>query len=128
MGSHQEFHHRHWGEKFFRAAQGVLWGIRGRSTWIDGGFAFHLAATLAVVGLAAWISITAGEWALLLVCVGLVWTTELLNAAVEMLSRAVTKDYNREVEMALDTSAGAVLVASLIAATVAVIIFLPKFL
>ncbi len=126
MQPEQEFHHRSWGEKFYRAARGIVWGVQGRSRWIDRGFAVHLAATVGVVMLAIWLAVATWEWCVLMLCFGMVWTAELLNAAVEILSRAVTRQYNQLVQRALDISAGAVLLSSFAAAIIAALIFLPK--
>ena len=42
------------------------------------------------------------EWCVLLLCVGLVMSAELFNSAFESLARAVTRDFDDDVQDALD--------------------------
>jgi diacylglycerol kinase len=128
MSEAKEFHHRNWVEKFGRAFRGIAWGIRGRSRFIDKGFLLHLLATAAVCSVAWALKLSALEWCMLVLCIAVVLTAELLNAAIESLSRAVTGQYNQFVEKSLDIAAGAVLLASILSVVVAAILFLPKLI
>src|SRR5690606_30543934 len=60
------------------AAAGILHILRSQPN-----ARFHLAATLAVVGLAVWTRVTRLEWLALVLASGLVWTAEALNTALE---------------------------------------------
>lgn len=67
------------------------------------------------------------EWALLLLCMGLVLACELINTAIESVTDLVTgKNYHIHAKVAKDASAGAVMLASLTSVLVGATIVLPK--
>jgi diacylglycerol kinase len=66
-----------------------------------------------VLAAAAQLRVTTIEWCLLVVCITIVLSAELLNAAMETLARAVTDQFNPQIRDALDIAAAAVLVAAL---------------
>ena len=66
----------------------------------------HALATLAVIGLAAWLRVSRGEWCLLVTAMGLVWMAEALNTAVEELADAVHPEQHPGVGRAKDVAAG----------------------
>ncbi len=66
------------------------------------------------------------EWVLLLLCIGFVLTTELLNSAIETLFHGLEPRAKERGCRALDIAAGAVLMASLTAAAVGIMIFWPR--
>lgn len=65
---------------------------------------------------------------MLVLCISVVWMAELMNSAIEALSRAVTLEYDERIRDALDIASGAVLVVSLGSAVIGSMIFLPKLL
>lgn len=85
----------------------------------------HLAATLIVVGAGLVFQITRFEWMLLVFAIGLVWAIEAMNTAVEWLGDAVTLQENDSVGRAKDVAATAVLLASVTAAVIGALLFLP---
>lgn len=86
----------------------------------------HLLGSLLAI-LAAWyFDLTLTEWNLILFSIGLVWTAETFNTAIENLCDAVTLEHNEHIGKAKDVSAAAVLVASITAATIGIIVFGPK--
>jgi len=76
----------------------------------------HLTVTLTVVVSGFLLSIEAGDWALLVIAICIVWVAEALNTAIEFLSDAVTLEWNEAIGKAKDVAASAVLVASIAAA------------
>ena len=88
----------------------------------------HAAFTLAVVALGAALRITAGEWCAVLLAAGLVWAAELANTALEWLADRVSREREDAIRDVKDVAAGAVLAASIAAAAVGLIIFLPRLL
>ncbi|MGX7349147.1 diacylglycerol kinase family protein [Dolosicoccus paucivorans] len=67
------------------------------------------------------------EWALLLLCMGLVLVCELINTAIEAVTDLVTgKSYHIHAKVAKDAAAGAVMLASLTSVLVGMAIVLPK--
>jgi diacylglycerol kinase len=89
-------------------------------------FAVHVPAALAVTVLAALVRVRLAEWCLLVLCIAMVLSAELLNTALERLARAVTGEENEEVRNALDAAAGGVLVASIGAAIVGAILLVAR--
>ena len=110
-----------WRSKFYVACRGIAFGVRGQSS-----FRVHFAFAILVPVAAAVLHCGAVEWCLLLGCIGLVLTTELINSTVEMLFRGLDDKARERVWPCLDIAAGAVLVASLTAVVIGLIIFMPK--
>jgi len=102
------------------AVSGVVKALRTQSN-----IRIHLAATALVLLAAWWFKITRTELILVLLCIGLVIMAELLNTAIEVTLDYLAKEHHVAVEVAKDVAAGSVLIASVIAAIVGLMIFLP---
>ncbi|QIL76500.1 MULTISPECIES: diacylglycerol kinase family protein [Hymenobacter] len=87
---------------------------------------FHALATVVVIGLGFYFSISRTEWALVALAVGTVWTAELANTAIEALTDLVSPEYHPLAGKAKDVAAGAVLLAALAAVVVGLLIFAPR--
>ena len=85
----------------------------------------HLAATIAVIALGWWLDINAGEWMAVVLSIGLVWTAEALNTAIEYVADLAHPDEHPEVKKLKDLAAAAVLFASVAALVVGLIVFGP---
>jgi diacylglycerol kinase len=85
----------------------------------------HLAATVAVLALGWWLDITAGEWMAVVLSIGLVWTAEALNTAIEYVADLAHPDEHPEVKKLKDLAAAAVLFASIAVLVVGLIVFGP---
>ena len=70
--------------------------------------------------------ISAVEWCICFVLFGLIMSLELVNTAVESVVDLVTEERRPLAKLAKDAAAGAVLLASIMAAVAGLIIFLPK--
>lgn len=68
------------------------------------------------------------EWCVLAFCIGIVFSTELLNTAIELLVDAWKPDHHPTAGKIKDVAAGSVLVAAIVAAVCGGIIFVPKIL
>ena len=75
---------------------------------ILGGFLFHINLT---------------EWCIILVCIGVVLSFEMLNTAIEKLVDLVEPNYNTKAGAIKDIAAGAVFLFSIISAIIGVMIF-----
>lgn len=84
---------------------------------------FHLVATVAAIALGRWFEITAGEWIALILAIGLVWTAEALNTAIEYVADLAHPNEHPEVKKLKDLAAAAVLFASIAALLVGLIVF-----
>lgn len=83
----------------------------------------HALAALMVIFLGFYFHITALEWIILLIMIGLVIAAELFNSALENLTDLVTREGHPLAGKAKDMSAAAVLVLSVISTIVGFIIF-----
>lgn len=87
---------------------------------------FDLAATIVVFAGAAIVRVSSLEWCALVLAIGMVWTAEALNTALEFLADAVCPDHNLNVGRSKDIAAGGVLIAAFAAAAVGMLIIVPK--
>ena len=109
---------RPWARKFHDALRGLKFGIRGHSS-----FFVHFFIAALVVAAAAILQCSIEQWCLLLLCIGLVFTAELFNSAIEVLHRGFDDATRERNWKALDIAAGAVLMASITAAVVGLLVF-----
>jgi diacylglycerol kinase len=68
------------------------------------------------------------EWSLLVIVIGAVFLTELLNSSIESLADLIDPEFNELIMRAKDYSAAAVLISAIVAIVVGGLIFIPKFL
>jgi len=68
------------------------------------------------------------EWSLLIIVIGAVFLTELLNSSIESLADLIDPEFNELIMRAKDYSAAAVLISAIVAIIVGGLIFIPKFL
>ena len=85
----------------------------------------HAVVAAGVLGAGAAWRISAGEWALVVLALGLVWVAEALNTALEFLADEVSLEQRERIGRAKDVAAFGVLVAAGVAATVGAIVFWP---
>src|SRR5436190_22660163 len=78
---------RPWSHKFRDALRGLKFGIRGHSSFFVHFFAGALVIVAAIV-----MQCSLLQWCLLLLCVGVVLTTELINSAIETLHRGLDEE------------------------------------
>lgn len=88
----------------------------------------HLVAAAAVVVAAACLGVSWGEWACLLLAMGMVTAAEAMNTAVERLCDFIEEGHNPRIGIIKDIAAGAVLLAAVFAAAVGIVVFLPPVL
>lgn len=105
---------------FSNAFRGIFQGIKSEKN-----LQVHTLFAILVVLFAVIFKVTTLEWMLLLLCVGLVFSLELVNSAIEEVCDEACPDYSDKIKKAKDFSAGAVLFSAIIAATVGLIIFIP---
>ena len=112
---------RLWRDKFRESLRGVKLGIRGHSS-----FFVHFFFAALILATAIVLRCDPLEWCLLLACIGLVLMAELFNSAVETIYHGLDDSTRPRVRHCLDIAAGAVLLASITAAVIGAIVFLPK--
>jgi diacylglycerol kinase (ATP) len=108
---------------FAHAFRGIAFGFRTQRN-----LRVHALVATAVIGLGLVLGIERWEWCAVMLSCGIVWAAELLNTAVELLADRVSKEREDAIRDVKDAAAGAVLAASIAAAAVGLIIFLPRLL
>lgn len=88
----------------------------------------HCMAMVLVIAAGIILKLSITEWCICLVLFGVILALELVNAAIEAVVDLVTEEYRPLAKLAKDTAAGAVLIASIMAAGTGILIFLPKVL
>jgi len=85
---------------------------------------FGLVAIILGIGL----GITLVEWAVLLLVISMVITSELFNTALERTLDLIDSNPNGTVKIAKDVAAGAVIFTAVIALIIGLIIFIPRLI
>ena len=86
----------------------------------------HAIISILVIIAGFLFKISVTEWLVILLCIALVISAELLNTAIEKLSDFVCSQKKSEIGLIKDISAAAVVVCAVISVVVGLIIFLPK--
>ncbi len=88
----------------------------------------HLVITIMVIAAALICNISVVEWLVLILTISLVFVAETVNTAVEKLADMVQPEMDERIRRIKDLTAAAVLISAVGAATVGLIIFLPRLL
>ncbi|MDR1056069.1 MAG: diacylglycerol kinase family protein [Prevotellaceae bacterium] len=86
----------------------------------------HIAITAIVVAAGFLLNITNVEWLVLCILIGMVFSLEIINSAIENLCDHIFPQWNETIKKIKDLAAAAVFVASVISVICGGIIFLPK--
>ncbi len=90
-----------------------------RNSWI------HSFFTIAVIVVGLWLRLNTIEWALLAIVIGLVWTAEFINTAIEAIVDLASPDLHPLAKVGKDIGAAAVLLSAVTAVIVGVLILGP---
>lgn len=105
------------------AFRGLNFLFRGQpNAWI------HLTAAIGVIIAGFLCHLSSIEWGVIIFAIGLVFSAELFNSAIEELVNKVSPEFHPLAGKVKDLAAGAVLVAAITAAIIGAIIFLPKLI
>jgi len=115
-------------QKFLRgfvfAFQGLIYGLR-----TERNLKVHSLAAVLIIFTGFSFHLSSFEWLVLILCIGLVFSAELINSSLEhiadMLKLKFKLDYDDTTDMR-NLAASAVLVLAIASFIVALIIFLPK--
>ena len=88
----------------------------------------HLVIGLSVAAAGITFGLNTSEWCLIVLCIGLTWTAELLNTSVEVLVDLLSPEYHERARVAKDVAAAAVLCAAGASAIVGLLIFGPRLM
>lgn len=107
---------------FVYAGRGLKLLFLEHNTWI------HLIATLCVVVVGCWVSLSAIQWAICAILIGGVWVTEALNTAIERICDHVTPEVHPAIGRIKDIAAAAVLLSAITAVVAGLCIFVPAII
>lgn len=91
-------------------------------------FLIHLSASIIVVAAGFYFGIAHFEWLALILTIGFVLVTEVLNTAAEYIVDLVSPEHHALAGKIKDIAAGAVLLAAIIAIAEGILIFGPHLL
>lgn len=91
-------------------------------------FRVHFFSTIFVVILGFYVKLSLTEWLWITVSIAMVMILELINTAIEVLVDLVSPQQNSKAGAIKDIASAAVLIASFMALTIGLIIFVPKFI
>jgi len=78
--------------------------------------------------LAVWLEISLNHWITLFLVIGLVWISEFLNTALEVIVNLASPDRHPLAKVGKDVGAASVLIAAILAVIIGILIFLPPLL
>jgi len=110
-------------KSFSNAARGIAILFKSQ---LNAKIEFSIAVFVVLAGF--YFSISSTEWMAILLCIALVLGLEGINTAIELLADKLHPGFDINIGKCKDVAAGAVLIASIVAAIIGFIIFAPKFL
>jgi diacylglycerol kinase (ATP) len=87
---------------------------------------FSIAIIIVILGF--YFNISATEWMLQLLAIGLVISIEAANTAIEKIADFIHPEYHKKIGVIKDVAAGAVFLSALFASAIGFIIYLPKLI
>ena len=85
----------------------------------------HATITVLVVVAGVVLRVSPVEWAVLVICIGVVLAAEAFNSAIERIADYLTLERDDRIRDIKDLAAGAVLLCAIAAAIVGLIVFVP---
>jgi diacylglycerol kinase (ATP) len=105
----------------FRYAFAGWWYVirTQKNAWI------HTVVSIAVIVTSLWLHIAPHDWAVILLAIGMVWTAEFLNTALEAVVDLASPTQHYLAQVGKDVGAAAVLIASLASVLIGLLILGP---
>jgi len=85
----------------------------------------HLFIALLVIVSGIFFRVSTVEWMMIILCIGFVITTEIINTTIEYFIDVISPGYHEKAGRVKDLAAAAVLISSITSAIIGLIIFLP---
>lgn len=108
---------------FSYALRGIVYTVKTQRN-----MQIHVAAATLVLAAAWWLQIPRSDVLLVFFSIGLVFSLELMNTAVEAAVDLASPEWHAKAKIAKDASAGAVLVAAILSVGIGIIVFGPPLL
>jgi diacylglycerol kinase len=86
----------------------------------------HISVAIIVIFAGIFLQISQMQWLFILMCIGIIMATELINTSIEATIDLISPEYNQLAKIAKDTASAAVFVFSVVALSGGLLIFLPK--
>ena len=104
-------------KSFTYAIKGIQLSLKERNMKV------LFVCALATIILGFFLKITSSEWYVILICIGIVLSLEMINTSIEKVVDLVEPNHHPKAGAIKDISAGAVLVFSVISAIIGIMIF-----
>ncbi|MBN1992878.1 MAG: diacylglycerol kinase family protein [Anaerolineae bacterium] len=88
----------------------------------------HLVVAFIIFILGLWLKLTLTEWAIIVLTMGLVIVTEMLNTVAEAAMDYTSTDFDPRIKIIKDVAAGAVLIAAITSVVVGLLVLGPPLL
>ena len=111
-------------KKFIKAISFALQGMKQFFSHDRNG-QIQTVIGITAITLGCIVSISSYQWVLVLFCIGLVISLEMINSAIERYCDLIITDFHPRIKTIKDVAAGAVLVASITSLVIGLIIFIP---
>jgi diacylglycerol kinase len=108
---------------FGHAFRGWAYVLRTQhNAWI------HTVVTTLVVLVGIWLDLPARDWAVLVLAIALVWSSEILNTAIEAVVDLASPVHHPLAKVGKDVGAAAVLIAAVASVLIGLLILAPPLL
>jgi len=108
-------------QSFGHAWRGLIYLLRHEQN-----FQVHLLAGIAALIAGFWLNISYTEFLIILLLIAFVFMAEIVNTVIEYILDIIHPKYHKKIKIVKDATAGVVLFASIVAAVIGLIIFVPK--
>ena len=112
---------KRYGKSFVHAIDGIVYAIKYEHNMII----ILLATLVAVIG-GIYLELSSNEWLFVILIIGLVMGSEMINTAIEAVVDLETLNTHPLAKIAKDTASSATLIFSITAFIGAIIIYIPK--
>lgn len=85
----------------------------------------HMTVSVLVLVLGLWLGLPARDWALIILAIALVWTSEFINTALEAVVDLASPQQHRLARVGKDVGAAAVLIAAISSALIGFLLLGP---
>lgn len=111
-------------ESFYHAFHGIWIGLKEERN-----VRIHFCLVAIVTALGLWLKVGTQDWISLIIAMSIVVSAEFVNTSLEhLVDISSNNQYHESARYAKDTAAAAVLIASVAAAAIGMIVFVPKLL
>ena len=89
-------------------------------------FRIHMLLAILAICLSITMHISSTEWIIVLLCIAMVFLSEMINTAIEKLCYLEQPDFHPIIKLVKDIAAGGVLIVAFTSFVIGAIIFIPK--